>query len=237
MKEVYLKEAAIQWAGDRPFIDIDTIKVSEIKHRYIFHQINWHKLVALIDMQGRSKKYATLVIEDPMNFYLLPDTTTSIINQQLRQEPRLSPCYNLGIAQVLQLRNKYPIITSHASLAPLQKSTKSRTYSWFNMDNVDYCQLQGFPKATFLQTGNHNLLLKTSSSAFYMNNKMEDIQKMANYIIDDSRRYNIVSERLSRYVNTHPKMLVTNYVNVTLDTIQDVTRLAAKYLYENWFKK
>jgi hypothetical protein len=49
MKEVYLKEATIQWGGNRPFIDIDTIKVSEIKHRYIFHQINWHKLVALID--------------------------------------------------------------------------------------------------------------------------------------------------------------------------------------------
>lgn len=97
MNETNLKNEAIESKDGTTFVDVDKLPISLVNHRFNFKQINWRELLMLVDVYDRSKRYATMVIENGFNFYLLKSSTTALINKKLQMECMLHKHFNRSI--------------------------------------------------------------------------------------------------------------------------------------------
>lgn len=167
------------------YVDIGKLKMSDITHKYEHCEIKWHKLLMLVDISSKSKKFPTLVIEKENKFYLLKQTTTFLLNRHLRKEQFLHECRNHSVAKYLNVRQKQPFVTSCASFVPLTAKKNSRTHSWINVDLVSFEQLIGMHKKVLLNDCTGSLPLAVNTTINYLIGKLDDTRRMKEYTLHE----------------------------------------------------
>lgn len=189
LNETNLRDGAIEYNNGCPYVDISKLPISKVQHAYGYRMINWHKVLLLIDVSDKSKKFATLVVEEGLNFYLVKRTTTALINEQLKRETLFSNHMNRSICEQLGFKHKFPIILSAASLIALPNANKkSRTYSWLNCNLIQCCAPYSSEKISYLSHHQHDTLLIVKASKHYLLNKYAEVRKMQSFFIQYHQR-------------------------------------------------
>ncbi|KOY78575.1 hypothetical protein RZ75_10750 [Apilactobacillus kunkeei] len=234
MNETNLKKEAIESKDGTTFVNVDKLPISMVNHRFNFKQINWHDLLMLVDVYDRSKRYSTMVIEKGFNFYLLKSSTTALINKKLQMECMLHKHFNRSVCEELHIKNKFPILTTEASLIPLPSSHKTRSYSWFNANLLSYCIPYSTDKFSYLYTHGKETHLKVNASGYYLQNKFKDLMMIHNFIIYYTQKsincINFVKQ--SRFNN--PNLSCANSILFDDQIYHDIYLKTAKYMYEDY---
>lgn len=198
-----LTASIINHDNDTYYIDLDKLKVSHVKHRFKQRNLNWNDVLMLIDVSNKSKRFATLVIERDINCYLLRDSTTAIINQQMKVECSLRKEVSDGICEVIGLSNKFPIVHSGASLIPLPAKNKSRCQSWINANIVDYVLDAKAPHSIYLYCADQPVYLKIDISYSYLKHKYEEIYQLQAALLEINRHINYSIKSIQQSIGSN----------------------------------
>lgn len=204
LKKTNLHPDAIKQIDGIDCIDVDHLPMKYVRHKFKYHRIDWNRLLMLVDISHRCKRYSTLVIEKDMHCYQLYDSTTALINHRLEQECFLNEKLSNSLCNTLAISNKRPIVNSQASLIPLQARNKSRCHSWVNTNLVDYT-VSGYQSGTvFLYTPDEDIYIKINERPLYLKKKFEDVQQIILVILDIRKHFDLISQNIGAVVSNNP---------------------------------
>ena len=188
----------------------------------------------LVDVADRSKRYSTMVIENGLNFYLLKSSTTALIHRKLKSECMLHEHFNRSICEELHIKNKFPILTTEASLIPLPANHRSRTYSWFNANLLSYCIPYSTDKFSYLYMHGKETHLKVHASGYYLQNKFKDLMLLHNFILYYTQQNIDCINFVKQCRFNNPNLSGTNSILFDDEIYHKVYLKTAKYMYEDY---
>lgn len=231
MYNTNLNHAAIKQIDGIDCIDIDNLPIKYVNHKFKSRNVNWSKLLILVDISHASKKYATLVIEKHFTCYLLRDSTDSIINQRTAKECLLTKVFSDSIADVFNISNKRPIIHSKASLLPLQTRNHSRHHSWINANLVDYSISGRQSNSVFIYTPDDTIYIKVSERPSYLKKKFAEVQQMQLALLGMLSSLNICCREISQSVSNNPNDNPACRYGIPKEKLQQFILTFAKKFY------
>ncbi|WP_133241660.1 competence protein ComK [Apilactobacillus micheneri] len=150
----------------------------------------------LLDFSEHSKRYPTLIIEEKQGFYLIETSINVIINQMLEENNVTNKQLIDHFCECLGLKHTYPILTAHSSFIALPKFNRNKcNHSWINVTFLNHLPSLNNRKYTdFMLKENQFICLPISEK--YVNNKLDDLNKLISYLYSELMQVNQSSKGL-----------------------------------------
>lgn len=173
---------SINYSNNIKYVNFKDLRYSHIIRKVKSHKPKWHKVMMILDFSTHSKRYPTLIIEEHQGFYLIETSINVIINQMLEENNVTNRKLINHFCECLGLKHTYPILTPHSSFIALPKFNRNRcNHSWINSTFLNHLPSLNNRKYTdFLLKENQFICLPISEK--YVNNKLDDLNKLKGYL-------------------------------------------------------
>ncbi|TPR43675.1 hypothetical protein DY124_05075 [Apilactobacillus micheneri] len=191
-----IEKAPINHSNNIKYVNFKDLRYSHIIRKVKTHKPKWNKVIMLLDFSEHSKRYSTLIIEEKQGFYLIETSINVIINQMLEENNVTNKQLIDHFCECLGLKHTYPILTAHSSFIALPKFNRNKcNHSWINVTFLNHLPSLNNRKYTdFMLKENQFICLPISEK--YVNNKLDDLNKLISYLYSELMQVNQSSKGL-----------------------------------------